>query len=159
MKRHHLLVALALAATACTPGGISGASSGGGSGPSGGQLVKIDVSLTLYPRVSTPGGSALGYNPEVANVNVGDRIEFVNGDSFANTATLIPNQTTFPVTSPLGASATSQSGATLSQPWSSGALTQSGSTSQAIAVDRPGVYLYGCFYHYDGGMRGEIVAQ
>jgi plastocyanin len=157
MIRQLALCSVVLLAAACTPGG---APSMGGSGalPSG-NVVRIDVSLTLFPAVQTSAGSALGYSPEVTDVNVGDRIVFVNDDNFGNTATLIPGASTFPANSPLGASATSQSGATLSQPWSSGALTQAGATSQAIIVDRPGTYLYGCFFHYDGRMRGEIVAQ
>ena len=158
MKRLYCL-AVALALSGCTFGGAGSSSVAGVGDATGGSLVRIDVSLTLYPRQTIPAGSALGYSPEVTDVRVGDRIVFVNDDSFGNTATSIPNATTFPTNSPLVASATSQSGATLSGSWSSGALTQSGSTSQQIAVDRPGTYLYGCFYHYDGGMRGEIVAQ
>jgi len=156
--RWFALVSAAMLATACTPGGTGGTASGGVLGSTG-SVVRIDVSLTLYPAVQTPAGSALGYSPEITNVNVGDSIVFVNQDDFGNTATLIPGASTFPSLSPLTVSATSQSGNTLSQPWSSGALTQTGATSQPIAVDKAGVYLYGCFYHYDGRMRGEIVAQ
>lgn len=158
MKARQTIFAAALLATACTPGG-AGSSGSSGTVPTTGNVVRINVSLTLYPQTQTPAGTALGYSPEVTDVNVGDSIVFVNEDDFANTATLIPNDTTYPSDSPFGVSATSKSGAALSQPWSSGALTQAGSSSQSIAVDKPGTYIYGCFYHYEGGMRGEIVAQ
>jgi plastocyanin len=144
--------------SACTPGG-AGLGGGGGTVPITGKIVTINVSLTLYSLTQTPAGPALGYSPEVTSVNVGDGIKFFNQDSFSNTATLIPNATTYPAASPFGFSATKQSGNALSRGWSSGALTQSGSTSQTIAVDQAGTFLYGCFFHYSGGMRGEIIAK
>jgi len=151
-------IGLTLAA-ACTPGGSAPAAGSGGTVPTTGKIVTVDVSLTLYPRMDTSVGSGLGYSPESTHVNVGDSIVFVNLDSFANTATLILGAQSFPQLSPLSTSATTRSGGLLSQPWSTGALTQAGSTSQPILVDRAGVYLYGCFYHYDGGMRAAIIAQ
>lgn len=159
VERHAAAIALAMIAAACTPGGAGSLAGSGGTAPTTGKIVKVDVSLTLYPRMDTPAGSGLGYSPEITYVDVGDSVVFVNLDSFANTATFIPDAQTFPELSPLSTNATSRSGGIISQPWSSGALVQAGAQSQPILVDRPGVFLYGCFYHYDGGMRGEIVAE
>jgi plastocyanin len=139
-----LVSALALLA-ACTPGGTSAPLGGGG----GTNVTTIDVNLTLH---------TLGYLPDTITVPVGSSIRFMNSDGFAHTATLIPGATTFPSGSPFGASAQTQSGTTLSQPWSSGTL-QAGSASQTITVDLPGTYLFGCFFHYGAPMRGTIVAQ
>jgi len=109
----------------------------------------IDVNLTLHRD---------GYLPDAITVPVGSSIRFMNSDGFAHTATLIPSATSFPSGSPFAASAQTQSGTVISQPWSSGTL-QAGSASQTITVDAPGTYLFGCFFHYGAPMRGTIVAQ
>jgi plastocyanin len=142
----------------CTPNGIGGSSSSGGGG--GGVLHTIDVNLTLNLPVSTPYGQSGGMKPPVTTVSVGDSVNFVNSDGFAHTATSIPNATKFPASSPFGIPALTQSGSTISDPkgWSSGAM-QAGEGSQTIAVDKPGTYLFGCFFHYGAPMRGAIVAQ
>ncbi len=128
--------------------------------PSGGgtQAQTIDVNLTLNPSSQTPAGTAGGYSPAVINVAVGTMLRFVNSDGFAHTATLIPGATTFPAGSPYSATAQTQSGSALSQTWSTGNLAP-GASSQTLLVDRAGTYLYGCFYHYGGPMRAEIVAR
>lgn len=162
MSRHLLVSAVLIGAfcTGCTPGATGTSSGAGGTVPgTGGRTVVIDVSLTLYPAASLQQGEGGGYAPLVTDVSVGDSIRFTNMDGFANTATAIPAATTFPSGSPLASSAQSQSGATLSQPWSSGTLPQAGSMSQSILVDKAGTYLYGCFFHYGAPMRGVIVAQ
>lgn len=147
-----IAVLLALALGACTAGGIP--SSSGGSGG-----VTINVSLTQYGQpTQTPYGSSLGYSPPITNVAVGTQLHFVNVDSFAHTATVIPGATKFPAGSPFGSGALTQSGTTLSSKWSSGAM-QPNESSQTITVDQPGTYLFGCFFHYGGGMRAVIVAQ
>ena len=140
-----LLGALLAALTSCTNGGVVGGS--GGSGGTG--VMTIDVNLTLHTD---------GYLPDTITVPVGSSIRFLNSDGFAHTATLIPGAASFPSGSPFSASAQTQSGTVISQPWSSGAL-QAGSASQTITVDAPGTYLFGCFFHYGAPMRGTIVAQ
>ncbi len=150
IKRIAVVTALVLGA--CTAGGIP--SSSGGSGG-----VTIDVSLTQFGQPSqTPYGSSLGYRPAITTVAVGTQLHFVNIDTFAHTATLIPGATKFPSGSPFGAGALTQTGTTLSSKWSSGAMQPNGS-SQTITADQPGTYLFGCFFHYGGGMRAVIVAQ
>jgi plastocyanin len=139
----------------CTPNGTA-AASGGGAGK--GVLHVIDVNLTLHAPFSTPYGQGGGYAPPVTVVRVGDSIRFHNTDSFAHTATEIPGAKTFPAGSPFGISAETQRGTTLSGGFSSGVL-QPGAISQTILVDKPGVYLFGCFFHYASPMRAAIVAQ
>lgn len=141
------------ALAACTPNGVA-ATSNGSSG--GGVPHTIDVSLTAHAPVSTPYGQSGGYAPPVTMAKVGDTIQFHNSDSFAHTATEIPKATTFPSGSPFGISALDQRGSTLSGGFSSGAL-QPGATSQTIRADKPGTYLFGCFFHYGSPMRGAIV--
>jgi plastocyanin len=145
--------ALALLAIACTPSGF-GASSGG----TGGATQIVDVNLTLNAPVPTPYGESGGMKPAVLTVNVGDSIAFVNTDGFAHTATSIGSVKTFPSASPINGSALGQKGTTLSGGWTSGAM-QAGSGSQTILADKPGTYLYGCYFHYGAPMRGAIVAH
>lgn len=148
-------LAAAFALSSCTPNGIGVASGGGGGG---GHLVTIDVNLTLNLPVQTPYGQSGGMKPPVTDVNVGDSIVFNNSDGFAHTATSIPNAQKFPSGSPFNQGATTQSGNSLSGGWSSGAM-QAGTSSQKVAVDKPGTYLYGCYFHYGAPMRGAIVAK
>lgn len=150
MKRVFQLLG-ALTLVACTNGGII-AQTGGTADQT------VDVNLTLDPSVQTSAGTAAGYAPAITNVAVGTRIRFLNTDSFAHTATLIPNATMFPSGSPFAVSAQTQSGTMLSQNWSSGTLA-AGAGSQTVVVDRAGTYLYGCFFHYGAPMRAMIVAH
>jgi plastocyanin len=150
------LVFALLAFAACTPGGA--AITGGGGG--GANVTTIDVNLTLSQPVSTAYGQSGGMTPPVTTVAVGSVIQFTNTDGFAHTATLIPpSDKTFPAGSPFTNSATTQHGTTISTAnWTSGAM-QAGTSSQLITVDKPGTYLFGCFFHYGAPMRGAIVAQ
>lgn len=145
-----------LFAVACTPGGAMPSNSAGITPQ---HIVDVDINLAAFGLVQLPAGTARGYSPETVSVRVGDGVRFVNTDNTQHTASFVAG-TTFPSSSPLQFAATSPSGGTgISSPdWSSGSLAP-GTTSQTFVVDKPGVYLYGCFYHYSGGMRGQIVAQ
>lgn len=153
------LALLAVFLTACTPGATGTIPSQSSAAAAGATTVTIDVSLTSHAAQLLAQGQAAGYAPLSTEVAVGDLIQFTNSDGFANTATLIPQATSFPRGSPFLASAQTQSGTLLSQPWSSGTLQNTGAKSQAILVDQPGTYLYGCFFHYGSPMRGVIVAR
>ena len=153
--RAKLCIAILLL-TACTNGGTLTPAGGGGGG--GAQIQTIDVNLTLNPSTPTPAGNAGGYSPAVTNVAVGTFVRFVNSDGFSHTATAIPGTTTFPAGSPFSTTAQTQSGTAISQNWSSGNLP-AGASSQQLLIDKAGTYLYGCFYHYGGPMRAEIVAH
>ena len=156
MKR--IAVAAALALAACTPGASS--APGGGMPPNpGGTVTTIDVNLTLHAApVQLAQGTAAGYAPAQTAVAAGSFVQFVNSDGFAHTVTAIPGASTFPAGSPFTTSAQTQTGAAVSGAWSSGTLA-AGARSQLISIDKPGTYLYGCFFHYGAPMRGAIVAK
>lgn len=145
----------------CTPNGIGVA--GGGGGGTGGINHLVDVNLTLNLPVQTPYGLSGGMKPPVTTVSVGDTVTFMNSDGFAHTSTSITpgqsnNETAFPSGSPFTQKALNQTGATLSGGWTSGAM-QAGSSSQVVKADKPGTYLFGCYFHYGAPMRGAIVAK
>ena len=146
-----LALTLPLLLAACTDGGTP-VSSGGSGGAT------IDINLTLSQPSKTAYGESGGYTPAITNVAVGSELHFTNTDSFAHTATEIPNATQFPADRLSAFRQTQQHGTTLSGGFSSGAL-QAGSSSQTIAVDRAGTYLFGCFFHYGAPMRAAIIAQ
>jgi plastocyanin len=141
MRARYALFSALLAS--CTPGGTAPPQQGGAA------ALTVDINLTEHVD---------GYLPDTITVPVGSRIRFFNSDGFAHTATLIPGATSFPAGSPFSASAQTQSGSVVSQPWSSGSLPAN-TGSQTITIDAPGTYLFGCFYHYGAPMRGTIVAQ
>jgi plastocyanin len=130
-------------------------SSGGGATVM--TITKINVSLAAYPQTTIAAGTSLGFSPPLTTLSVGTGVQFVNVDNTSHTASSIAGST-FPGVSPLTISATSSTGGTLSGGFSSGTL-QAGQSSQVLLVDRAGTYLYGCFFHYSGNMRGAIVAQ
>lgn len=151
--------ALTVVLSACTPGGMLSSPSGTPGAPGGSQITKIDINLTLHSALTQlPQGSAAGYAPAQTTVPAGSFVQFVNSDGFAHTASAIPGASAFPASSPFSVSAQQQSGSTISGSWSSGTL-QAGQSSQLIHIDAAGTYLYGCFFHYGGPMRGAIVAQ
>jgi plastocyanin len=117
--------------------------------------VTVDVSLTASVVVATAYGSSGGFRPAVTTVPLGATLRFVNADSFAHTSTSLDGAS-FPDASPFGAAALHAGGATLSGGWTSGALAP-GTASQTLLADKPGTYLYGCFFHYGAPMRAAIV--
>lgn len=136
----------------CTPGAPSA-----GTGVAVAATSTIDVSLTSDPVTATAYGSAGGYAPAVTTVSVGSTVRFLNSDSFAHTATSFGG-TAFPSASPFGGSALNASGNTLSGGWSSGTLA-AGAATPPLLADKPGTYLYGCFFHYGAPMRGAVVVR
>jgi plastocyanin len=157
--RHHrpvrvasLLLLSALAG--CTPGAPPA-----GTGSAAVATTTIDVSLTSATVSTTAFGSAAGFTPVVTNVALGTTVRFVNVDGITHTASSFAG-TAFPSPSPLGAAALNLIGNTLSNGWSSGTLGP-GTTSQVLLADSPGIYLYGCFFHYSSAtpMRGAIVVK
>ena len=136
------LFVLAIVLSGCTFGAPSAVNN------SSGATATIAVNLSNFLD---------GYSPDVLTVAVGTRVQFMNTDSFAHTATAIAGST-FPAASPFDESALTPSGSVLSTPWSSGSLNP-GSASPVFVADQAGTYLFGCFYHYGHPMRGEIIVQ
>jgi plastocyanin len=155
-----VLLATAMLLGGCTPGAASLTPGSGGGTAGGGNVVTIDVNLTLHAPTAVPAGQSGGFSPALTSVHVGDSIRFANSDGTGinHTATRIPGASTFPAGSPFTTSAQTQTGSTIADAWSSGIMLP-GTSSQSIAVTTPGTYIYGCFYHYGSPMRGEIVAQ
>lgn len=148
------LCGVAALTASCTAGGISPSATSAAAA----SVTTIRVSIAAFGRQSTPGGPGLGFSPEVATVSVGSGVRFVNVDNTSHTATAIPGATTFPAISPFDFAATQPASAPVSGAWSAGTL-QAGASSAVFVVNQPGTYLFGCFFHYSGGMRGAIVAQ
>jgi plastocyanin len=149
-----LLVALAciLFSAGCTPGATRSVVAENSTS----SVVTIDVNLTLDPPSNTPQGTSGGYRPATTTVTVGTAIRFMNSDTFAHTATSLGTATSFPAASPFSSLALQQYGTVLSQDWSSGIL-QPGTVSQTLIADKPGTYLYGCFFHYGSPMRAAAI--
>lgn len=119
----------------------------------------VHLSLDHYAKVShESAGDSVGVGPAVLTVHVGDSIVFVNDDAVAHhTATGLIGATLFgeprwtqAVLKPFG-----DIGA---QPWSSGDIAP-GARSAPLVASTPGTFLYGCFFHYSAGMRGEIIVE
>ena len=153
--KHLLALCCAMGLAACTPGADHSATPAPTSPAS---TVTIDVNLTLDGPTTLPQGQAGGFRPAVTTVPLGAALRFVNSDGFAHTATSIGAGASFPAASPFGTNALTQSGSTLSQGWTSGALQAAGA-SQTLIADQRGTYLYGCFFHYGSPMRAVIVVQ
>ncbi len=143
-----LIVTLAGCTNGAPPAGAASAVAAG---------TTIDVSLTSAPAATTAYGSGGGFAPLVTTVALGSTVRFLNVDAFGHTATSLGG-TSFPSASPFGGSAQNASGNTLSGGWSSGTLG-AGAGSQVLIADKPGTYLYGCFFHYGAPMRGVIVVK
>jgi plastocyanin len=152
MSHRFFALFLLLLGAACTPG-----ASGAGGVVAAGTAQTVDVSLTAFAPAATGAGTGAGYSPLTLTVPVGTNIRFLNTDGFAHTSTSISG-TTFPSPYPFSAAALNQTGATLSGGWTSGALN-AGSSSQILLADKPGTYIFGCFFHYEAPMRGVIVVH
>ncbi|MGB6985846.1 MAG: plastocyanin/azurin family copper-binding protein [Candidatus Aquilonibacter sp.] len=156
MNERAAALALVMSLAGCTAGGVDASTTGSSAVSS---ITTVDVSIAAFGAQSTPVGPALGYSPASITIPVGSGVRFVNVDNTTHTVTAIPGATTFPSVSPFTASAL-QPGATsdLSGAWGAGAL-QPGGASGVFVANTAGTYLYGCFFHYSGGMRGVIIAR
>ena len=125
----------------------------------GGNPLVVSLSLSKYTAVhSIDGGSAVGVKPDVLHAHVGDRIVFVNDDGDHHTATALLGAASFvddPRWTDDALHATGEIGPGF---WSTGDLAP-GQRSAPLIVKKPGTYLYGCFFDYGAGMRGEIVVE
>lgn len=150
---------LLLAALCGCTAGASGSGSASSTLATTAQTTTIAISLTASVVTSTPYGMSGGFMPAVTTVQHGTYIRFVNKDSFAHTSTSIgATATTFPAAEPFTSAALNQSGTTISGGWTTGALAP-GNSSQPLLADKPGTYLYGCFFHYGAPMRAAIIVQ
>jgi len=158
MTRPLCITIVALGAFAgCTPNAIPASAGGVASPVTGAPVQRVDVNLG-DPPLQSAFGVVAGYAPNPTNVAVGTEIVFHNSQGFPHTASAIAGST-FPASSPFTIATLQPGGARLSDVgWTSGQLN-SGASSQAILADMPGVYLFGCFFHYSTPMRGAIVVK
>jgi plastocyanin len=121
--------------------------------------VTITLDLSRYASIARlPAGDYAGVSPGRVVVHVGQAVVFVNSDTRHHTATALVDATSFPQDPRWTDSALRASGSIGNGMWSSGDLAP-GARSNPIAASRPGTYLYGCFFDYSAGMRGEIVVE
>jgi len=128
-------------------------------GRAAGATAIVHLGLDGNAKVNhVSAGDSVGVGPPVLTVHVGDSIVFVNDDAVAHhTATGLVGATKFgeprwtqAVLKPFGDIG--------SQPWSSGDIAP-GARSAPLLATTPGTFLYGCFFHYSAGMRGEIIVE
>ena len=123
---------------------------------------EIGLSLMKFTKVThLDAGASAGVSPSRVVVHVGDWIVFANQDSSHHTATGLVAATRplkFVDSPKWTDTALKFGGAIGTDVWSTGDLAP-GARSQPMKVDRPGTYLYGCFFDYGAGMRGEIVVE
>lgn len=154
-----LAAAAALAASpasahAVRPHGAQGQDLNGG-----GPAVIVSLSLSKYTAVrSTDAGSTVGVKPDVVHVHVGDSIVFVNDDTDHHTATSLASATSFVDDPRWTDDALKASGSIGPGFWSTGDLSP-GQRSAPMVAAKAGTYLFGCFFDYGAGMRGEIVVE
>ncbi len=125
----------------------------------GAQDAVVRLSLTHNTTiVHVKAGDMVGSAPQILRVHVGDRVVFANDDPKADhTATGLPGSAFVddPHWSDASLKAYGQIG---DDAWSSGDLAP-GKRSPPLPVSKAGTYLYGCFFHYSAGMRGEIIVE
>ena len=127
--------------------------------PAWAQTFSVSLSLAKYDTVKhAPAGDYVGVSPGVLRVHVGDEIVFVNDDVKAHTVTALPDAGAFPEDPHWTDDVLRPSGAIGSGVWTTGEI-KPGASSKAIEVKSAGKFLYGCFYDYSAGMRGEIIVE
>jgi len=119
----------------------------------------VSLSLSKYAAVQTiDGGTSVGVHPGVVRVHVGDRVVFVNDDTDHHTATSLVDAASFVDDPRWTDDALRQTGGIGPGFWSTGDLAP-GERSAHIVARKAGTFLYGCFFDYGAGMRGEIVVE
>jgi len=125
----------------------------------GSVSVVVSLNLTKYGSVQTiDAGQSVGVRPGIVRVHVGDSIVFVNDDTDHHTATALVGATSFVDDPRWTDDALKSTGSIGPGFWSTGDLAP-GQRSAPIVAKAAGTYLFGCFFDYGAGMRGEIVVQ
>lgn len=119
----------------------------------------VALDLTRYSKVGhLSAGDYAGVSPGRLVVHVGDSIVFVNSDSRHHTATSLGEISAFPQNPHWTDAVLHTSGNIGAGSWSTGDIAP-GARSAPIVATKAGTYLYGCFFDYSAGMRGEIVVE
>ena len=119
----------------------------------------VNLSLSRYSTVRhLVAGDYLGVSPAILRVRVGDSVAFANVDTHHHTATGIPAASNFSANPRWTDEALKPSAQLGPGAWSTGDLAP-GEKSAPLRAVKPGAYLYGCFYDYSAGMRGQIIVE
>jgi plastocyanin len=119
----------------------------------------VTLNLTRFAKVAhLDAGEYAGVSPGRVVVHLGEEVVFVNSDTRHHTATSLPDATEFPQNPEWTDGALRASGKIGEPIWSTGDIAP-GARSAPLVATKAGTYLYGCFYDYSAGMRGEIVVQ
>jgi plastocyanin len=119
----------------------------------------VTLDLTRYSSVShLKAGDYAGVSPGRLIVHVGESVVFVNGDSRHHTASSLGEVSEFPQDPHWTDSVLRASGTIGAGSWSTGDIAP-GARSAPVVATKAGTYLYGCFFDYSAGMRGEIVVE
>ena len=119
----------------------------------------VSLHLTNASKIAhLAAGDSVGIAPAVLKVHVGDTIVFTNDDpKDHHTATGLEGAQRF--SEPRWSDAMLKPVGTIgANPWSTGDLAP-GARSAPMTATTPGLFLYGCFFHYSAGMRGEIIVE
>jgi plastocyanin len=127
----------------------------------GHRLQIINVDLDFKPKVRPQYGKLRGFDPVVATVHMGDKIQFVNVDDTEHTASgfALTGQVA-PAHYHFAGDPTVRKGRIIdAHEWSTGNLRAHGGKSQVFVTKNPGNYYFGCAYHLGQDMRGVIVVK
>jgi plastocyanin len=152
---HRSAMTIVMVCTACLAAGTLV-----GAAPKPVHTDVVTLSLMRFSKIGQlDAGPYVGVSPGRLVIHVGDAVVFSNVDTRHHTATGIPDETTFPSDTPRWTDqALKSSGKIGPGSWSTGDLAP-GQHSAPMVATRSGTFLYGCFYDYSAGMRGEIVVE
>lgn len=124
------------------------------------RLLIINMDLDFKPHNRSSYGRLQGYDPAVAQVHLGDRIQFVNVDDANHTATgfaltgqVIPADYKF-----AGDPTVRKGNVVDAHEWSTGNVRAHGK-SQVFVTKTTGNFYYACAYHIGKGMKGVIIVK
>lgn len=123
------------------------------------HLVTIKMDLDFKPHRRSSFGKILGYDPAEVHVHMGDKIQFVNTDDQAHTATgMSYTGQQAPAHYQFQGDSTKPHGRLIdASEWGTGNVRAHGGKSQIFVAKNVGHYFYGCVYHLGLGQIGVIV--
>lgn len=156
-------------------GGLYGGGGGGGGGAAAFAGINLFSASGESPTINPTYGMILGYfngktlntTTQVITLAANTSVAFVNLDSVTHTASFLGNAMPTPATWPATFASANSNGTTASAAgtaintvnFSTGNLSM-GATSATYNSGPPGVYMIGCFYHYDTyGLRDIVVVS
>jgi plastocyanin len=116
-----------------------------------------DIIDATFGRVAYYTLQAGANSAQIIRVNAGSQIVFVNDDATNPHTASGLGTSGFPATF-TNTSGTTQSGSTIdgSTSWSTGTLNP-GQRSQVFTIPAPGMYFFGCAFHYTSNTMRDVV--